>query len=204
MARDFVRRDPTRRRDASHRGATLPLRGRDKRLRRAVFLDRDGVLNDAMMRERKPFSPASLAETRILPGVPEACTALKRAGFLLIVATNQPDIARGKADVATVDAINTYLKDALGLDAVMVCPHDDPDRCHCRKPKPGLLLDAAQRYGIDLTQSWMVGDRWRDVEAGRAAGCRTVFIDYGYDEKRPARADVTAGSLQEAAPAILR
>lgn len=172
--------------------------------RRAVFLDRDGVLNDSMVREGKPFSPASLAETRILPGVAEACAALKRAGYLLIVATNQPDIARRKADVATVDAINTHLKDTLGLDAVMVCPHDDADNCHCRKPKPGLLRDAAARYGIDLTQSWMVGDRWRDVEAGRAAGCRTVFIDYGYDERRPERPDVTAGSLKEAVADILR
>jgi D-glycero-D-manno-heptose 1,7-bisphosphate phosphatase len=178
--------------------------GSSEALRRAVFLDRDGVLNDALMRGRKPFSPASLAETRILPGVPEACAALRRAGFLLIVATNQPDIARRKADVATVEAINSYLKDTLGLDAVMVCPHDDADQCHCRKPEPGLLLAAAARYGIDLTQSWMVGDRWRDVEAGRAAGCRTVFIDYGYDEKRPERADVVAGSLKEAVAAIVR
>ncbi len=172
-------------------------------LRRAVFLDRDGVLNDAMVRDCKPYSPASLAETRILPGVPEACAALRRAGFLLIVATNQPDLERGKTNRETVDAINTHLQATLGLDAVMVCPHDDPSACDCRKPKPGMLREAATRFGIDLARSWMVGDRWRDVEAGRAAGCRTVFIDCGYDDEAREHADVVAMSLAEAVKNIL-
>jgi D-glycero-D-manno-heptose 1,7-bisphosphate phosphatase len=172
--------------------------------RRAVFLDRDGVLNAAPVRDGKPYAPETLEEVQILPGVPEACAALKQAGYLLIMATNQPDIARRKADPRVVYAINSHLRDALDLDDVAVCPHDDADRCDCRKPKPGLLIDAAGRWGVDLKQSWMVGDRWRDVDAGRAAGCRTVFIDHGYDEKRPAKMDFTADSLSTAVAAILR
>jgi len=172
--------------------------------RRAVFLDRDGVLNVAPVRNGKPLSPNSLDELELLPGVREACAALKRAGFLLVVATNQPDIARRKIERAQVEAMNNYLKDELGIDDVAMCPHDDADGCLCRKPKPGLLLDAARHLGIDLTKSFMVGDRWRDVEAGRGAGCRTVFIDYGYDEKRPAQADVVTTSLAAAVPDIMR
>jgi D-glycero-D-manno-heptose 1,7-bisphosphate phosphatase len=172
--------------------------------RRAVFLDRDGVLNVAPVRNGKPLSPNSLGELELLPGVREACTELKRAGFLLVVATNQPDIARRKIERAQVEAMNNHLRDELGLDDIAMCPHDDADGCACRKPKPGLLLDAAQRHGIDLARSVMVGDRWRDVEAGRGAGCRTVFIDYGYDETRPKRPDVVTTSLAAAVPDILR
>ncbi len=172
--------------------------------RRAVFLDRDGVLNVAPVRHGKPLSPNSLDELELLPCVREACAELKRAGFLLVVATNQPDIARGKIDRGQVEAMNDYLKSELGIDDIAMCPHDDADGCACRKPKPGLLLDAAQRHGIDLARSVMVGDRWRDVEAGRGAGCRTVFIDYGYDEQRPERPDVVTTSLAAAVPDILR
>jgi transaldolase len=168
-----------------------------------VFLDRDGVLNAAPVRDGKPCAPAALAELRLLPGVPEACAALRRAGFLLIVATNQPDIVRGNTDLATVAAINAHLQQTLGLDHVAMCPHDDADRCACRKPKPGLLRDCARDWGIDLARSYMIGDRWRDVEAGRAAGCRTVFIDYGYDERRPHRPDLVTTSLAAAVPLIL-
>lgn len=170
--------------------------------RAAVFLDRDGVLNAAVVRDGRPFPPASVAETRILPGVAEACAALKQAGYLLIVVTNQPDIARKKPNAAAVDAINKMLADTLHLDDVRVCPHDDADNCHCRKPKPGLLLDAAGDWQIDLSTSFMIGDRWRDIAAGTAAGCRTVFIDYGYDEPRPDAADYVCSSLAQVAPEI--
>jgi D-glycero-D-manno-heptose 1,7-bisphosphate phosphatase len=172
--------------------------------RRAVFLDRDGVLNVAPVRNGKPLSPDSLDELELLPGVREACAELKRAGFLLVIATNQPDIARGKITRTQVESMNNYLKDQLGIDDIAMCPHDDADGCACRKPKSGLLLDAAQRHGIDLARSIMVGDRWRDVEAGCGAGCRTVFIDYGYDEKRPERPDLVATSLAAAVPDIVR
>ena len=164
--------------------------------RRAVFLDRDGVLNKAIVRERKPFPPETVEALELLPGVAPALERLRRRGFLLLVVTNQPDVARGAQSRATVDALNTELARRLPLDDVLVCFHDDRDGCDCRKPLPGLLLHGAHRYGIDLHGSFLIGDRWRDVEAGRRAGVRTVFIDYQYDERRPEPpADATVADL---------
>ena len=170
---------------------------------RAVFLDRDGVINAALVRNGKPYPPATLNELVILPGVPEATAALKRAGFLLVVITNQPDVARGTQTRDVVDAIHARLRAELPLDAVYTCFHDDKDHCDCRKPAPGLLLQAARDREIDLAASYVVGDRWRDTEAGSAAGCRTVFIDYCYDETPPRTFDHKVTSLQEAAAWIL-
>lgn len=169
---------------------------------RAVFLDRDGVLNRARAIDRKPYAARSLDELEILPGVPEACAALKSAGFALVVVTNQPEIARGTLPRAVAEAMNRFLQERLALDEVAMCPHDDRDACPCRKPKPGLLLEVARRRGLDLSRCVMVGDRWRDVEAGRAAGCATVFVDLGWDERRPT-ADHSASSLPDAVPWIL-
>lgn len=173
--------------------------------RRAIFLDRDGVLN-ASIRDAKgrPLPPRSEAELSILPGVPEACAALRQAGFLLIGCTNQPDIARGTTPRAFIDWVNDRVIEAAGLDEMRVCPHDDVDACHCRKPLPGMLTDAAAAHGIDLATSWMVGDRFRDVEAGQAAGCHTLFIDYGYPERPPARPPTAiAASLSAGLPHLL-
>jgi D-glycero-D-manno-heptose 1,7-bisphosphate phosphatase len=169
----------------------------------AVFLDRDGVLNKAFVRDGKPFPPRSLGELEILPGVENACADLRGAGFRLIAVTNQPDIGRGTQPREAVDEINRALQRRLHLDDVRVCPHDDGDRCGCRKPAPGLLLAAARDWGIDLAASVMVGDRWRDVESGRRAGCKTVFIDHGYSEKRPDAPDLTVATLQDAVSWIL-
>ncbi len=171
--------------------------------RRAVFLDRDGVLNRAVVRDGRPYPPSAAAEVEVLPGVPEACATLRRAGFALVLVTNQPDVARGTRTRASVEAINALLRDRLGLDEVRACYHDDRDGCACRKPSPGMLLDSARAGGLDLHRSVMVGDRWRDVEAGRRAGCRTVFVDHQYDERRPAGPDLTVRSLAEAVPWIL-
>lgn len=175
-------------------------------VRRAVFLDRDGVLNAALMDAGgRPLPPRSEAEFAILPGVPEACARLRQAGFMLIGCTNQPDIARGTTPRHFVDWVNQSVVAAAGLDEMRVCPHDDADACHCRKPKPGMLTDAAAAHGIDLSASWMVGDRWRDCAAGEAAGCRTIFINHGYAERGPAsppHAVVT--DLSEAAAIILK
>jgi D-glycero-D-manno-heptose 1,7-bisphosphate phosphatase len=171
--------------------------------RRAIFLDRDGVLNAAIVRDGRPYPPGSPAEMRLLPGVQEACAELKSSGFLLIVITNQPDISRGKISAGEVDEINAALKARLAVDEICVCPHDDADACACRKPKPGLLIAAAQRWNIDLASSFMVGDRWRDIEAGHAAGCRTVFIDYGYSERRPVAPDIVTGTLLAAVPSLI-
>lgn len=170
--------------------------------RKAIFLDRDGVLNRAIERGGKPYPPESVEEFQLLPGVPEACHTLQALGYLLIVVTNQPDIARGTKSTAGVEAINDRLRDLLPLDAVRVCPHDDGDGCGCRKPRPGLLTGAAQDFDIDLTRSYMIGDRWRDVDAGAAAGCRTVWIRYPWREKEPGHADFIASSLLDAAAQI--
>jgi D-glycero-D-manno-heptose 1,7-bisphosphate phosphatase len=171
--------------------------------RRAVFLDRDGVLNRALVRDGRPYPPLTLDMFEILPGVPEVVRRLHDAGFLLIGATNQPDVARGTQSRDVVEAMNTRLLDAMPITAILVC-YEDGDNCPRRKPNPGLLLEAAEMYGVDLSQSFMVGDRWRDVEAGRRAGCRTVFLDLGYAERRPnPAADYTTFNLQDAADWIL-
>jgi D-glycero-D-manno-heptose 1,7-bisphosphate phosphatase len=171
--------------------------------KRAVFLDRDGVLNRAVMRDGRPHPADNLAALEVLPGAAEACATLRAAGFLLIVVTNQPDIARGTRTREEVDTINRRLSELLPLDEFRVCPHDDADRCECRKPSAGLLLAAARERGLDLRHSVMVGDRWRDVEAGKRAGCWTVFVDHGYTERRPEAPDLTVKSLGEAMPWIL-
>jgi D-glycero-D-manno-heptose 1,7-bisphosphate phosphatase len=171
--------------------------------RRAVFLDRDGVINRVLLRDGKPYPPADLARLRILPGVREACRCLREAGFLLILVTNQPDIARGKADASQVSKIHDRLRRYLRLTGVKVCPHDDSAECACRKPKPGLLYEAARDWGIDLAASYFVGDRWRDVEAGQRAGCHAMFIDYHYREKRPEAPFVSVRSLRDAAMRIV-
>jgi D-glycero-D-manno-heptose 1,7-bisphosphate phosphatase len=177
--------------------------GVDSELRRAVFLDRDGVLNRAIIRNGRPYPPPSPDVFEILPGTVQAVHRLHNAGFLLIVATNQPDVARGTQRREVVEAMNAQLAAAMPLDEFRVC-YDDGDDCHCRKPKPGLLLDAAKAHAIDLSASFMVGDRWRDVEAGRRAGCRTVFIDRGYHERRPdPPADHTTADLPSAVTWIL-
>ena len=171
-------------------------------LHKAVFLDRDGVINRAEVREGKPYPPANLAVLELLPGVPASMQALHADGWMLIVVTNQPDVARGTTTRAAVEAINAHLQQILPIHEFRTCYHDSGDGCDCRKPLPGALLAASREHGIDLKRSFMVGDRWRDVEAGQRAGCKTVFIDYGYNEKRPKSCDYKVKSLQEATTII--
>ena len=175
-------------------------------VQRAVFLDRDGVINRPLERDHKPFAPSNLAEFEILPEVPAACAALKAAGFLLVVATNQPDVGRGTLRQEIIEKIHAHMMRELPIDRVEVCfhPGQGASDCDCRKPKPGMLLRAARELGIDLAQSWMVGDRWRDVDCGHAAGCRTIFIDRGYAEELKQKPDFSAGNLAVAADIILR
>jgi D-glycero-D-manno-heptose 1,7-bisphosphate phosphatase len=169
----------------------------------AVFLDRDGVLVVPEFRDGRSFAPRDLANYSFYPDAADAVTALKLAGFLTVVVTNQPDIGAGLIAVDTVEEMHRRLKAAMPLDAIEVCPHTRSDHCDCRKPAPGLLIRAAEEFGIDLARSYMVGDRASDVEAGKAAGCRTLFIDLGYTaEPRPQDADWTIGSIGAAAAAI--
>jgi len=171
--------------------------------RAAVFLDRDGVLNRAVVREGKPYPPSGPDQLEIPEDVPDALARLRAAHFDLVVVTNQPDVARGTQTIENVEEINTELRRRLPLDDVRVCYHDDRSLCDCRKPLPGLLLAAARDRQLDLSHSFMVGDRWRDVEAGRRAGCRTVLIDCDYHESVPTEPDVRVRTLGEAATWIL-
>jgi D-sedoheptulose 7-phosphate isomerase len=173
--------------------------------RRAVFLDRDGVINRAFVRDGKPFPPPTPQELEILPGVAEALRELKANGFKLLLVTNQPDVGRGKLSVQTLDAMHEDLRAHLPLDDILVCCHTDQDKCDCRKPMPGMIIAAARKHNIDLAASFMVGDRWRDVDAGYNAGCKTILIDYGYSERPPDHEpDLRVGSLREAADWIIR
>jgi D-glycero-D-manno-heptose 1,7-bisphosphate phosphatase len=169
---------------------------------KAVFLDRDGVINRAVVRDGKPYPPDTIEELEVLAGVPDALAKLRDAGFRLIVVTNQPDVARGTQSREVIEAMHARLTAELAVDEVVACYHDG-DACDCRKPKPGALVAAAQRHGIELEQSFMVGDRWRDIEAGQRAGCRCLFVDHGYAEQQPAGSFVRVPSLAAAADWIL-
>ena len=173
-------------------------------IRSAVFLDRDGVLNEAIVRSGKPYPPRDLGELVITRGAAAALQALKHEGFLLIVVTNQPDLARGTINRADIDKINARLSGILPLDAIEVCEHDDPAQCDCRKPKPGMVLRARDKFCVDLADSFLVGDRWRDIAAGRRAGCRSVLIGDGYGEAFPYQPTIKVASLPAAASWIIQ
>ncbi|WAX56021.1 HAD family hydrolase [Jatrophihabitans cynanchi] len=174
------------------------------RLRPAVFLDRDGVLNQPLIRAGIPYPPHSLSEFHVLPGVVEACADLRAAGYALVVVTNQPDVARGTLARACLDQIHDLLREVVPLDAIYVCTHDDSDGCPCRKPKPGMILEAAKDLSLDLERSACVGDRWRDIEAARRAGVRAIHLAWDYVERSATDPDVTVGSLSEAVSWIRR
>jgi D-glycero-D-manno-heptose 1,7-bisphosphate phosphatase len=171
---------------------------------RAVFLDRDGVLNGTRVEDGVPRPPRRVAELEILPRVPEAIAMLATGGLRLIVVTNQPDVARGTQTRERVEEINAALRQRLPLDAVMTCYHDDADNCACRKPRPGLILEAAREHGIDVSRSFLVGDRWVDIGAGRAAGCLTLLVDAPYNRGRTGEPHYVVADLLEAARVITR
>jgi D-glycero-D-manno-heptose 1,7-bisphosphate phosphatase len=148
----------------------------------AVFLDRDGVINRAVIRDGKPYPPARQEDVEILPGAVSSIQQLAKRGYVLIGITNQPDVARGTQSREVVESINAMILSRLPLREIFVCYHDNIDNCDCRKPKPGLILRATKKYGLDLSQSWMVGDRWKDIAAGQSAGLKTIFVDYHYAE----------------------
>ena len=168
-----------------------------------MFLDRDGVVNRVIMRDGRPASPLSLAELHLLPGVVDAVARLRDAGYVVVLATNQPDAAAGTREREVAERLNEEVRRHVPLDGVKVCYHRDGDGCACRKPKPGLLLEAAREWSLDLRRSFMVGDRWRDVSAGRAAGCTTVLVGDGYGEAFPDAPDLVAASVVDASAMIL-
>lgn len=172
-------------------------------MRRAVFLDRDGVINQAVLRNGKPYPPENLSDFLYLPGVSKSIDKLRRAGYLIIVVTNQPDVSKGIQSEEVVNLMHQKIFQDSLCDDIKVCFHLDEDCCSCRKPKPGMLLEAADKWQIDLKSSFMVGDRWRDIEAGNSAGCFSYFIDYQYEERRPLEPGAIVASLEEAAKDIL-
>jgi D-glycero-D-manno-heptose 1,7-bisphosphate phosphatase len=172
---------------------------------RAIFLDRDGVINRPLIRAGQPYPPSSLEEFEILPGVPRACQILKKLGFLLVIATNQPDVGRGSLPREVVESTHEWLSKQLPIDRVMACFHggaEYADPCNCRKPLPGMLFEAATELRISLPKSFMIGDRWRDVDCGFNAGCKTIFIEWGYEEKLKLAPDFRARNLLGAAKLI--
>ena len=171
---------------------------------RAVFLDRDGVINRAFIRNGRSYSPASLEEFAILPGVPEAIRALRQARYRILVVTNQPDVGKGLQRVEVIEAMHQALRRLVLIDQILICYHTDADGCACRKPRPGMLLDAARAWRLDLSQCVMVGDRWRDIEAGKAAGCKTILVRGEDHAEPPVRApDAIVASLLDASALIL-
>lgn len=165
---------------------------------RAVFLDRDGVVNKAIVRNGLPFSPKSKQEVEIIEDVKDCITRLEKLSFQIVVVTNQPDIARKKITINQVNDIHDFIKELTGIRNFFICPHDDSDNCECRKPKSGLLIQAAKLLKIDLGRSYMIGDRWKDIEAGQNAGCTCIFINRNYSENPPKYPFVEVKSLSEA------
>jgi len=151
-------------------------------MNKAIFLDRDGVINKIIMREGKPSSPWKLEEFEILPDVKECLKAFKEMGFLNIVFTNQPDVSRGFLRIEDLEKMHKIIIETLPVDEIKVCPHDDKDNCPCRKPKAGLILEAVKEQSIDLEKSYVIGDSWRDIGAGRTAGCKTFLIRREYNK----------------------
>jgi len=170
----------------------------------AVFFDRDGTLIESLVSDGKPVADHSAERCRLLPGALETCLALKESNIKTFLITNQPDIARGKVSENHVSAVNASVAQQCGLTETVTCPHDDVDECSCRKPRPGMITELARRHGVDLAASVVVGDRWRDVEAGRAAGCLTLFIDYGYSEVLLSEPTWRVSSMSEAGLLLLK
>ena len=172
-------------------------------MKKAVFLDRDGVINKAIIKDSKPYPPSNVDAVEILAGVKISMEALQASNWMIIVITNQPDVARGTTSKKEVEKINNHLKNSLPIDLIYTCYHDDKDFCNCRKPKPGALTSVAKNNKIDLNNSYMVGDRWSDIEAGNRAGCKTFFINNYYNEKQPSNYTYQVKSLKEAVDIIL-
>jgi D-glycero-D-manno-heptose 1,7-bisphosphate phosphatase len=167
-------------------------------MRRAIFLDRDGVLNHSETRNRKPYAPSRFKDFKILPGTRDALLSLKGLDFALAVVTNQPDVGNGKIKKEIVEKMHSLLRSTLPIDLIEVCYHSQIDDCLCRKPKPGMILTAAKKLDANLSKSFMIGDRWSDVSAGKAAGCTTIFIDKKYNEKKIDQPDLIVNSLEAA------
>lgn len=152
---------------------------------KAFFFDRDGILNKSILKKNKPYSPRNLRELILNFELVEFIKKLKKKNFKIIVITNQPDIKSGKLSKYTLRIINLIIKKKFYIDDFFICIHGRNENCHCRKPKPGLIIKASKKWNINLKESFFVGDRLKDMRAGEIVGCNTIFIDYDYDETKP-------------------
>ena len=164
----------------------------------AVFLDRDGTLNKAYIEKGLPISPSTFDKLKLLPGVKRSIGKLKKLNFLCILITNQPNVSRGKIKKEIVKKMNNFIKKEIKLDDIFVCYHDDKHNCSCRKPKAGLIIKASKKWGIDAKKSYMIGDRWKDIYAGKKVGCKTIFINNNYKNDKRVKADLSFNSLSKA------
>lgn len=164
---------------------------------KAIFLDRDGVINKVVMRKGIVSSPWKLEEFEILPDVKECLEEFEEMGFLNIVFTSQPDVSRGLLKIEDLEEMHKSIMKMLPVDEVKFCPHDDKDNCNCRKPKPGLLLEAAKKWSIDLKNSFVIGDTWKDIGAGKGAGCKTILIRREYNKDFQKDYDFEVNNLKE-------
>lgn len=169
-------------------------------MHKTVFFDRDGVINKVLFNNGKPFSPRTFTDFELIPGIGIVLNSLKKFGFLNIVITNQPDIARGLLKQQDLDKMHAIIREQLAIDDIIVCPHDDADDCYCRKPKPGMILSAAKVWDIDLSNSFVIGDSKKDIEAGKGAGCKTILIDAVYN--KDVKADFRVSDIYSAAEVI--
>ncbi len=152
-------------------------------MRKAIFLDRDGIINNVILKNEKPFSPRSFKEFDLREGIRDVLDSFKKLGFINIIVSNQPDIARGLLERQDLDEMSRVIRENLPVDDIYVCTHDNDDNCHCRKPKPGMLTDAVEKWEIDISKSFLIGDNWKDIDAGKNAGCTTILLDYPYNKK---------------------
>ena len=170
----------------------------------AVFLDRDGVLNRGYVRDGKSYAPRNIKDFRLLPYAIPSVKKLREAGYLVIVVTNQPDINNGLIARETVNEMHIQLKSKTLVNDILLCPHSREENCDCRKPKAGMLIEAAKKYNINLKKSFMIGDRASDIAAGLEAGCRTIFINRKYNETAPVTQEITFLSIKSATNYIIK
>lgn len=145
-------------------------------MKRAVFIERDGILNEVQAGPNHPISPMTMEEFRVNEKAKIPIKKLKDAGFVLIVTTNQPGISRGYQSRRDLDYMHDHLRRNFPVDDILVCAHEESDECPCRKPRPGLLIESAFKWQINLDQSYVISDKWQDAEAARTAGCTSLLL----------------------------
>ena len=157
----------------------------DCKQKKAVFLDRDGIINQVVYHDdiNKPSSPWKMEEFKLIDGIKKHLDELKKNGFLIFIISNQPDIKRGNVDKETAEKINKILYEKFPIDDIMVCPHDDLDNCSCRKPKPGMIIELSKKWNVDIKKSFLIGDSWKDIGAGKNAGVKSILIDKSYNQE---------------------